>query len=285
VIIPAGRTGAIYLIDPLTLKLEGISGFTASSKFNGGHGEGVTSADLGGGFVFATDRSSQMLDVIDASARKLAASVKLAGEPDYVRYVAPSAEVWVTEPREKRIEIFSLGAGKPHPAHIAYIDVQGGPESLVIDEKTGRAFTNLWTSSTVAIDLRSHKELARWPNGCAGSRGLALDSSRHLLLVGCEEGKLEVLDARSGQRLGEARSGSGVDIIGYSPTLGHAYLPGAESATIATISIDPGGAAHVLNTVSTVRGAHCTTADDSGHVYVCDPERGRILVFTDPLKH
>jgi len=41
-----------------------------------GHGEGVTSADAGAGFIFATDRSSQMLDVIDAASHKLVASTK-----------------------------------------------------------------------------------------------------------------------------------------------------------------------------------------------------------------
>jgi len=59
-----------------TLKLEAISGFAASSSFHGGHGEGVTSADAGAGFIFATDRSSQMLDVIDAASHKLVASTK-----------------------------------------------------------------------------------------------------------------------------------------------------------------------------------------------------------------
>ena len=62
--------------------------------------------------------------------------------PDYVRYVAPTHEVWVTEPREHRIEIFSLDQ-KLTPTHAAFIDISGGPESLLVDRATGRAYANL----------------------------------------------------------------------------------------------------------------------------------------------
>ncbi len=284
VIIPAAQTGAIYLINPVTLVLQAITGFTAASGFHGGHGEGVTSADAGGGFIFATDRSSQMLDVIDTRSHKLVGSAKLAGGPDYVRYVGLTHEVWVTEPRDKRIEIFSFVADKPSPTHSTYIEIAGGPESLTIDEASKRAFTNLWTDSTVAIDLKSHAELARWINGCSGSRGIALDAAREFLFVGCKEGKLQVLDAKSGKHLGEAASGEGVDIIAYNPALAHVYLPGAKSATMATIAISPSGTATVLGTTATAHGAHCATADDSGKVYVCDPAGGKILVFKDNFR-
>src|SRR5512144_1087964 len=54
VLAPAGRTGKLDLIDPKTQKIEAIAGFSAGAdKFGGGHGEGTTSADAGGGFLFA----------------------------------------------------------------------------------------------------------------------------------------------------------------------------------------------------------------------------------------
>src|SRR5215813_14201396 len=90
VLAPAGRTGKLDLIDPATLKIESISGFSADSdKFGGGHGEGTTSADAGGGFVFASDRSRTEIAVVDTKTMKIVAHQKLAGGPDYVRWVAP----------------------------------------------------------------------------------------------------------------------------------------------------------------------------------------------------
>jgi hypothetical protein len=57
VLAPAGRTGKLDLIDPKTQKVDSIGGFsTETDKFAGGHGEGTTSADAGGGYIFASDR-------------------------------------------------------------------------------------------------------------------------------------------------------------------------------------------------------------------------------------
>lgn len=282
VIVPAGRTGTIALIDPATDAIKLIGGFTREDKFGGGHGESVTSADLGTGFMLATDRSAQKIDVIDVAGEKVVTSAPLGAGPDYVRYVATTNEAWVTEPEKARIEIFTLGPGKsPTPAHAAFIEVKGGPEALVIDNAAGRAYANRWTDSTVAIDLKTRTIVAQWPNGCAGSRGLAMDAARSMLFVGCKEGKLAVLDLKTGKQLSSASSGSGVDIIAYDAKLRHAYLPGAASATMALIGVDASGAATVLGTVPTAKGAHCAATDESGDVYVCDPATGSILAFKD----
>ena len=110
-----------------------------------------------------------------------------------------------------------------------------------------------------------------------------MDDARAFLFVGCDEGKLTVLDSNTGAQLGSATSGSGVDIIAYNSHLAHAYMPGEESATMAIIGISGKGAATVLATVKTAEGAHCAAADDRDQVYVCDPASGRILVFKDSL--
>jgi hypothetical protein len=101
--------------------------------------------------------------------------------------------------------------------------------------------------------------------------------------VGCDEGKLSVLDLKTGAQLGSASSGSGVDIIAYNPHLAHAYLPGEESGTMAILGISVKGTATVLATVKTAEGAHCVAADDRGNAYVCDPKGGRVLIVSDTL--
>ena len=108
-----------------------------------------------------------------------------------------------------------------------------------------------------------------------------MDDVRGFLFVGCDEGKLNVLDLNTGAQLGSASSGSGVDIIAYNSHLAHAYLPGEESATMAIVGISGKGAATVLATVKTAEGAHCAGADDRDQVYVCDPAKGRVLIIKD----
>jgi hypothetical protein len=283
VLIPAGRTGNVDLVDPSTQTVTLIAGFSAQPRFSGGHDDGPTSTDAGHGLIFVTDRTTRRLDVIDPATRAIVASVMLASSPDYVRYVAPTGELWVTEPDQEQIEVFTLSdAQKPVPARAAVIVVKGGPESLVIDPQRQRAYTHLWAGATVAIDLHNRTLVAQWPNGCDGSRGIALDERRGWLFAGCAEGAGVVLDVdHDGQQLSNIRVGAGVDVIDYNPTLAHLYLPGAASATMAIVGVSASGTLSLLGTVATTAGAHCVAADHQRHAWVCDPDHGQLLRITD----
>jgi hypothetical protein len=220
--------------------------------------------------------------IVDPTAMKIVGTAPLAGGPDYVRWVAPTGEVWVTEPNKKQIEVFAFAKGKL--THQAAIDVAGGPESLVIDATRGRAYTHTWDDATVVIDLTKRKEVARWKNGCKASRGIALDEARGLLFVGCDEGRATALDlAHDGKRVGSVETGKGVDIIAYSPALGHLYVPGGDSATLTIVGVGKDGALAALGSVAVAADSHCVAVDDAAHAYVCDPARGALLVVTDPF--
>ncbi len=285
VIVPAGRTGDLDVLSPSKGTVTAIPGFSKAAPESRGHGESVTSVSEGAGCLFATDRTSRTVNVVDPAKKKIVARAKLAGGPDYVRYVASTHELWVTEPRQERIEIFKLGGGKvPTPVHEAFIDVPGGPESLVLDPARGRAYTNLWKDETIAIDLSARKIAARWPNGCKGSRGLALDAKDGLLFVGCAEGGASVLDVtHDGKILDHSKAGQGVDIIAYSPTLRHLYVPGARSATLSIFDVSKDGKLSLLGTAPTARGAHGAAAG-AGKVFVPVPSSGKILVVADTYK-
>jgi hypothetical protein len=282
VLVPAGRTGRLVLVDPATRALTSIGGFSTSASA-GGHGAGTTSADAGDGLIYASDRNRKAVAVVDPGTKAILETTQLGAGPDYVRWVGPTKEVWVTEPQGKRIEIFKRQTGSgPRLVAAGSMAVNDGPESLVVDEKRGRAYTHTWHDETIALDLQTHRAVARWKNGCKGSRGIALDEARGFLFVGCDEGKAVVLDvAHDGKVLGTATSGNGVDIIAYAPGLKHLYLPGGDSATMAILAVADSGALTVLRTVPTAADAHCVAADATGGVYVCDPKQGRLLVFKD----
>jgi hypothetical protein len=284
VVAPAGGTGNLDLVDPKTRAVTPISGFSRTAGGGDGHGDGVTSVDGGEGWLFATDRTAREVVVIDPRARKIVVRAGLAGGPDYVRYVAATRELWVTQPGDARIEVFRLSADEPPlPKHAAFIPVRGGPESLVIDGKRGRAYTHRWKRDTLAIDVRTRRIVATWAAGCGAPRGIALDEARGFLLVGCEAGEATVLDVdHDGKLLSTAKSVRGVDIIAYDPARRHLYLPGEESATLAILGVSDRGVLTVLGTLPTVAGAHCATTDGDGMVYVCDPAHGRLLLLRDP---
>ena len=282
VVVPAGRSGRLDLIDPETRAVDAISGFSSSSSARG-HSQGTTSADAGEGLLFASDRTRGTLNVVDPSTKQIVAQAKLGGGPDYVRWVAPLGEVWVTEPDEEAIEIFRLERkSPPRLTRAGKIEARDGPESLEIDVRRRRAYANTWHDSTLALDLESRRIVARWTNGCKRARGLALDAERGFVFVGCEEGKAVALDVEhDGKILGRAATGKGVDVIAFGARLSHLYVPAADSANLTVVGVRARGDLEVLGTVSTAPDAHCVTADDAGNAYVCDPRKGRLLVFRD----
>src|SRR5260370_30631296 len=88
VLVPAGRSGNLDLIDPDTKQVTAIGGFSSRASFGGGHGQGVTSADEGRGLLFATDRDAKRLDVVDPKTKALIRTPSLASGPQYARYVS-----------------------------------------------------------------------------------------------------------------------------------------------------------------------------------------------------
>ena len=285
VLVPAGRSGNLDLVDPKTFAITSISGFSAQAGFGGGHGDGTTSVDGGHGWLFAIDRSRKQVDVADPANRVIIHSAPLHGDPDYIRSVELTNELWITEPDQDQMEVFVLADdGSPTPTYSAVIPIQGGPESLVIDETRSRAYTHLWAGQTVAVDLNTRTIVAQWPNGCGASRGIALDETRGFLFAGCSEGKAVVLDVNhDGQQLSSLEQGSGVDVISYNPTLKHLYVPGASSATMGILDVSADGKLTLLGVADTASGAHCVTADDQGNAWVCDPDRGQLLLIKDPF--
>ncbi|HYZ87840.1 MAG TPA: hypothetical protein VE620_00960 [Myxococcales bacterium] len=282
-VVPGGRSGRLYLVDPKSHAADAIGGFSAAAEGGRGHSEGTTSADSGEGLIFASDRNDRALIVVDPASKRIVAREKLGGTPDYVRWVAPLREVWVTEPGAKVIEMFRLAEkAPPKLTRAGSIEVSDGPESLEIDVGRRRAYANTWHDMTVAIDLSARAIAARWRNGCEGARGLAVDPQRGFAFVGCKEGKAVVLDVEhDGKVLGSAAAGTGVDVIAYSGKLSHLYVPGAEAANLTVLGVSGKGELSPLGTVSTAADAHCVAVDDDANAYVCDPEKGQLLLFRD----
>lgn len=282
VLVPAGRSGRIDLVNPESLEVTSITGFGTSAAFSGGHDDGPTSVDESPGFLYVTDRTLQRLFAIDKNGLTIVGQTPLMTQPDYVRFVASKNELWVTEPGAGQIEVFSIGSNGVPASTGTVIAVSNGPESIVVDEQRGRAYTHRWQSSTVAVDLTSRQIVAEWPNGCASSRGIELDRSRGFLFAVCSEGTASVLDVQhDGRILSSIARGSGFDVVGYSPKLGHLYLAGSSCACLVTLGVSATGQLSFVARDDAPGSTHCATADDVGHAWVCDQDKGRIWRMTD----
>jgi len=284
-LVPAGRTGKLYLIDPVSYSMTAITGFSSSIKEVKGVDTGISSADEGEGFIFVPDHGTQKLNVVDPKTGSIVTSAPLASDVDFVRYVGVNHEVWVTEPdsKEKKIiEVFKFTTeGKPAIYHSLDITFTKGPESLTIDPVHQKAYTNLGKNAAV-IDLKSHTVIANWPNSCEKSRGTAVDGQKGFLFVGCGEGKAVVLDLnQSGKQVGSLTFGAGVDLIDYDSSLSHLYIPNGKSATLSVLGVSPKGELSLLGVGQAANRAHCVAGDDQNNIWVCDPHQGQLLRYKD----
>src|SRR6266516_1126535 len=81
VLVPAGRTGKLVLIDPTNHQKAVIAGLSTEKTYGGGHGEGTTSVDEGEGALYAIDRTSKEVVILDPVARRVTARARLGGSP------------------------------------------------------------------------------------------------------------------------------------------------------------------------------------------------------------
>lgn len=281
VVAPGGRAGRVYLVDPERESVATVDGLGALPDYTGDHDDGPTSADVGRGLLFVTDRTTRELLVVDPATRAIASRVPLGASPDYVRYVAKTDEVWVSEPSAARIEIFALDGAVPR--YVAAIPVENGPESLVVDAARNRVYTHRWQASTVAFDVTTRAKAGEWPNGCASSRGIDVEPEHGWVLTACSEGTVTVVDPTNGAMLGSARAGSGNDVMGYARGTRHVYVAGFACDCLTVLGLSNAGSLEVLGRFDAPGATHCVTADDRGHAWVCDPDRGALRRVSDPF--
>jgi DNA-binding beta-propeller fold protein YncE len=145
----------------------------------------------------------------------------------------------------------------------------------------GRAYTHLWRGTTLAIDVRGRAITARWPNGCSGSRGIALDAAAGWLFAACAEGRVAVLELANGRVVSSIATGGGVDAIAYDAERRHLYVQSARRATLEILAVSSDGTLSRLGVLQASAGAHGVATDRHGRVFVGDPRGGRLLAVGD----
>jgi hypothetical protein len=93
--------------------------------------------------------------VIDPKLHRIVVSATLKMEPDILRYVPATHEVWVTEedPQKGQVEVLAFSTGdKISLSHVAEVNVSGGggPESLVATALWVRSIANTYPSPASA---------------------------------------------------------------------------------------------------------------------------------------
>lgn len=281
-VVAAGRTGRVDLIDPETLDITSVDGFSAFSSFDGSDQQGVESADEGNGLVYAVDRARFTLNVVDPAIGAIVASTDLEHtEPDYVRFSSARSEVWISNVNRGRVDVLTAAGAAP-PVHAAFIATSGGPEGIALDDPHARAYVRAFGGDVIVIDMAARVAIDRWSTGCRSAHGIPIvDPDRPFVYVGCSDASVVVLDAETGGQLGRFALGSGSSIIAYSPSLRHLYLRGDGNPTVVALSVSPAGELAEIDRFTATTKGHCMATDPGGNLWVCDWTGGRLLRFAD----
>jgi DNA-binding beta-propeller fold protein YncE len=281
--VPAGGSASVDVFDPTTHAFTRIEGFKTAERE--GHGKkrvvGPSSGSVGRGVAYIGNRATDEVCEINLPTLKRGACLKLPSSPDGVEYVAATQEVWVTTPRTQSLTL--LDASKLGSLKLkGSIKLDGEPEGYAVDEARGLFLTNLEDKgSTLTIDLKSHALKDTWQPSCGsdGPRGLALDSSRGLLLVACTD-HVQALDmAHGGALLGRLDTGAGLDNLDFVPQTGLLYAASGKAARLTVARVGDHGELTVVATGETAPGARNAVVDANGNAYVADSQGARLLLL------
>jgi DNA-binding beta-propeller fold protein YncE len=295
--VPASNTGNVDVIDETTDAVSQVTGFkTGEVELRGRKVTlGPTAVSVGDGVVYIGNRGDSTLCIIDAHSLERGECLQVAppsagraSAPDGVVYVAATRELWITTgapplgvaSADKSIQVFDAS----EPRHLKLklkIPLDGSAEGYAADNQRGLFYTNVEeTGKTVAIDVRSHKVVAKWDVGSRELQGLALDNARGFLFVACGDHVVSLDTGHDGKITDSIGTGPGLDNIDYSPERKVLYAAASLAATLTIADVDDRGKFHLNATVTTIKGVRGVVAGKGGTAYLIDPAEARILKLT-----
>lgn len=267
--VPAINIGSVDVVDTSNGSVREISGFATNEVEVRGRkrAQGPSGVSIGDGLVYIGDRADSSVCALDERTLARKTCGHIDSIPDGVVYVAPTKEVWVTAPRDNSVRILD-GQTLSQKEKLTF---EGRPEGYAVDAQRDRFYMNYEDKDlTTAIDLKTHKTLAKWQSSCGGDgpHGLQIDQKTGYLFVACST-RAEVLDAgHNGEHLSSINTGDGVDDLNYSPATHTLYVGAAKDARLTVALVDAAGKLSLVAEVPTHEGARNGVVTKNGTVYL-----------------
>ena len=286
--VPAINIGSVDVVDTSNGSVREISGFaTKEIELKGGRKrtQGPSGVSIGDGVVYIGDRADSSICAIDERTLARKTCGHIDSTPDGVVYVAPTKEVWVTAPGDNSVRILDSQTLSQKEK----LTFEGRPEGYAVDAKRGRLYMNYEDKDlTTAIDLKTHKTVAKWQSSCGedGPHGLSVDQGTGYLFVACST-RAEVFDAgHNGEKLSSIDTGDGVDDLNYSPISHMLYVGAAKDAKLTVARVDAAGKLSQVAVVPTHEGARNGVVTKDGTVYLAHSQLGKLagLVVVSPTR-
>lgn len=218
----------------------------------------------GASVLVTTNSGDASAKILNARTGALIASLPTAPDPDGAIYDPSTRLVLVVNGEPGKVTLVD----PIKRAVEGVIDVGGGLEFPAVDGR-GRAWVNVESTGQVAaIDLATHKVVARYPMaGCTRPTGLAyVEGGR--LISSCG-GLAKILDAADGKEIASLTIGGFPDAVLYDPERHVAYIPTALDGKLNVIALSGPGNNTVVDRVPTQVGARTGAVDEkNGRIYL-----------------
>jgi len=227
-----------------------------------------TAVDADSKFYYVSVQEDKRVAVVDAATLKEVKSIPLEGPSDAIIFEPKNQRVYVTHDNGANVWVIDPTTARV----VASIEVPGVPEFMVYDEATDRIYLNIKSADQVAvIDPQTNKTVAHWATGPATQpHGLALDAAHHRIFSAGGNGKLAVIDTRTGMVTAAVNIAPKVDQIAFDPARQLVYCAGADKMSIVRAADDAVSAVGELSTAATAKNV------------AVDPQTGAVwTTFTD----
>jgi YVTN family beta-propeller protein len=146
------------------------------------------------------------------------------------------------------------------------VPLGGKPEFAVVDGK-GSLWVNIEDKSEIArLDTKTLAVTNRFALApCEEPSGLAMDRASRRLFTVCSNKMMAIVDADGGKVVTTVPTGDGTDAAGFDPATKLAFASNGEG-TLTVVHEDTPNTAHVVQSVTTQRGARTMALDPQTHI-------------------
>lgn len=208
---------------------------------------------------YASNGHGDSVTVFDLSSLAILKTIPIKGHnPDAILFDEPTQRVFTFNGRSNNATVIDAKTEQP----IATIALTGKPEFAVSDG-AGRIYLNIEDRAELtAIDARTAKVVATWRlTGCEEPSGLALDRAHQRLFSVCQNGRLVVTDAKSGQRVADVPIGKGPDAVAFDAQRHLVFSSNGEDGTLTVIHQKDADHYTVVANVPTQKSARTLAID------------------------
>ncbi|HEY4443465.1 MAG TPA: YncE family protein [Steroidobacteraceae bacterium] len=215
-----------------------------------------TAMDPESNFYYVSVQEGERVAVVDAATLTEVKSIKMAGPTDAIIYEPKNHMVYVTHDEGAEVWVIDPKAAKV----VATVAIPGVPEFMEYDESTDRIYLNIKNKDLVAvIDPATNKVIARWPTAPATQpHGLAVDAAHHRVFSAGDNGKLVVIDTKTGSVTDSVGIVPKVDQIAFGASSGLVYCAGQDKLSVVRTT---GGKVLLLGDVATAASARNVAVD------------------------